>query len=142
MESHKEKSIPTVFHDVIESDLPAREKTLDRLYQEGQTFVAAGTETTAWCLTVITFYLIENPSIMEKLRAELRNANASTGTQLEKLPYLSAIIQEGLRLSFGVCTRLARIAPLDTLVLRDGQKTWEIPPNVRLSSIPLPTITI
>lgn len=137
MDSHKEKSIPTVFHDVIESDLPPREKTLDRLYQEGQTFVAAGTETTAWCLTVITFYLIENPSIMEKLRTELQNANASTGTELEKLPYLSAIIQEGLRLSFGVCTRLARIAPLDTLVLRDGEKLWEIPPNVRPLLFPL-----
>jgi cytochrome P450 len=130
MDSHKEKSIPTVFHDVISSDLPAREKTLDRLYQEGQTFVAAGTETTAWCLTVITFYLIENPTVMEKLRTELQNANASTGAELEKLPYLSAVIQEGLRLSFGVCTRLARIAPIDTLVLRDGQKVWEIPPNV------------
>jgi cytochrome P450 len=130
MDSHEEMPIPTVFHDVINSNLRTREKTLDRLHQEGQTFVAAGTETTAWYLTIITFYLIENPKIMDKLRTELLNANASTATELEKLPYLSAIIQEGLTLSFGVCTRLARIAPLDMLVLRDGEKVWIIPPNL------------
>ncbi|KAI9051880.1 hypothetical protein LZ554_004136 [Drepanopeziza brunnea f. sp. 'monogermtubi'] len=127
--SYREKAIPTVFHDILEADLPAAEKCIDRLMQEGQTFVAAGTETTAWCLTVITFYLLENRPILDRLRRELRTANASTSTELERLPYLAAIIQEGLRLSFGVCTRLQRIATVDTLILRDGDKVWQIPPN-------------
>lgn len=136
LKSHKGKSIPTIFHDIILSDLPPREKTLDRLWQEGQTFVAAGTETTSWCLTVITFYLLQHPEKLARLRAELLEAKASSSTQLEKLPYLSAVIQEGLRLSYGVCTRLPRIAPYNVLELRDGAKTWRIPANVSLTQYP------
>ena len=36
----------------------------------------------------------------------------------EKLPYLGAVIQEGLRLSYGVAIRTARIATEETLVYR------------------------
>ncbi|KAL5328095.1 hypothetical protein ACEPPN_005803 [Leptodophora sp. 'Broadleaf-Isolate-01'] len=131
--NHKEKSIATIFHDIFSSNLPDSEKSPDILYQEGQTFIAAGTETTAWCLTVITFSLLSNPSIMSMLRAELKEAKASSGVELEKLPYLSAVIQEGLRLSFGVCARLPRIAPVESLVLRDGEMVWRIPPNTPVS---------
>ncbi|KAK0102780.1 hypothetical protein ONS95_006377 [Cadophora gregata] len=137
------KSTSTIFHDILTSTLlPPSEKSLDRLYQEGQTFIAAGTETTAWCLTVIIFYLLSNPEIMKTLKDELdaaergveRKEKRRSSVQLEKLPYLSAVIMEGLRLSFGVCTRLPRIATGETLVLRDGggdggrEKVWRIPP--------------
>ncbi|RDW57302.1 hypothetical protein BP5796_12752 [Coleophoma crateriformis] len=133
MESHSSKPIPTIFHDIINSDLAPKEKTLDRLWQEGQTFVAAGTETTAWCLTVITFHLLQNPEILQKLQDELRESKATSSTQLEKLPYLSAIIQEGLRLSFGVCSRLPRTAPTTELQLHDGNKLWTIPADTPVS---------
>ncbi|KAG4444137.1 hypothetical protein IFR05_000366 [Cadophora sp. M221] len=129
----REKSIPTIFHDILSSNLPEWEKSPDRLYQEGQTFIAAGTETTAWCLTVITFYLLSNPSILAPLRAELIAAKARSSVELERLPYLSAVIQEGLRLSFGVCARLPRIATGESLVLRDGERVWNIPPNTPVS---------
>jgi hypothetical protein len=49
MDDHDAKPIPIIFHDIPLSKLPVAEKELDRIYQEGQTFVAAGTETTAWC---------------------------------------------------------------------------------------------
>lgn len=133
MDSHDAKPIPTIFHDILTSDLSQSEKTLDRLWQEGQTFVAAGTETTAWCLTVITFYLLQSPEQLKRLRKELLEANATTSTQLEKLPYLTAIIQEGLRLSYGVSTRLPRVSPNVELLLNDGQKTWVIPSNTPVS---------
>jgi cytochrome P450 len=135
MSSHSPstKRVPTIFHDILTSSLPAREKTLDRLWQEGQTFVAAGTETTAWALTVITFYLLQDPAALSRLQKELVAAKANSSTELEKLPYLSAVIQEGLRLSYGVCSRLPRIAPDATLVFVDGEsgKAWQIPRNVR-----------
>jgi cytochrome P450 len=130
LDEHDGKSIPTIFHDILKSDLAPHEKTPDRLWQEGQTFVAAGTETTAWALTVITFYLLQSPEKLQRLRDELKEANATSSTQLEKLPYLTAVIQEGLRLSFGVCSRLPRIAPDQELVLNDGKKMWRIPRNV------------
>jgi cytochrome P450 len=133
MDSHDGKQIPTIFHDIITSNLTTSEKTLDRLWQEGQTFVAAGTETTAWALTVITFYLLQDPAKLERLQEELLAAKASSSIELKKLPYLSAVIQEGLRLSYGVCSRLPRIAPDATLVFVDGKKgkAWQIPPGVR-----------
>ena len=43
--------------------------------------------------------------------------------QLERLPYLTAVLMESLRLSNGVSTRLARVAPDRSLYFRD----WEIP---------------
>ena len=44
---------------------------------------------------------------------------------LEKLPYLDAVIKEGLRLSYGVMHRLARSQPHSTIQSRE----WTIPPN-------------
>jgi cytochrome P450 len=130
MDDHEDKQIPTMFHDILESKLPPAEKKLNRIYQEGQTFVAAGTETTAWSLSVIIFYLLKDPVRLERLTKELRKAKATTSTELEQLPYLSAVVQEGLRLSYGVSHRLPRIAPNETLSFVDGEKTWLIPAGV------------
>ena len=67
-------------------------------------------------LTTISFHLISNPSILAKLRSELEAAIPDPTAQLgslflEKLPYLSACIQEGIRLSYGVSSRNPRISP-------------------------------
>lgn len=115
-------SSKTIFHELLTGDLPAQEKRIERLWQEGQIVVGAGTETTAWTLSAIVFYLLDNPSILARLQEELKHAipddDASqrvTWSQLEQLPYLSAVISEGLRLSYGVSTRLQRINPLGPL---------------------------
>jgi cytochrome P450 len=130
MDDFEDKQVPTIFHDILISKLPAAEKKLDRIYQEGQTLVAAGTETTAWSLSVIIFYLLKDPQKLQRLTDELRKANATTSTDLEQLQYLNAVVQEGLRLSYGVSHRLPRIAPDETLNFVDGEKTWAIPPGV------------
>jgi len=52
---------------------------------------------------------------------------------LEGLPYLTACIQEGLRLSYGVSTRLARISPDSVMIFNDGKKDWHIPPGTPTS---------
>jgi cytochrome P450 len=130
MDDHEDKQIPTIFHDILVSKLPQAEKKLDRIYQEGQTFVAAGTETTAWTLSVTMFYLLKEPAKLQRLTNELRKANPTTSTELEQLPYLNAVVQEGLRLSYGVSHRLPRIAPDETLSFVDSGKTWLIPPGV------------
>lgn len=94
------------------------------------TINGAGTETTAHTLGVITYHLCENPDMLQKLRAELKHVDLSSKNtrkllQLEQLPYLYAVINEGLRLSYGVVTRLARIAP--DRVIEYGE--WKIPPG-------------
>lgn len=101
--------------------------------QEGLVFIAAGTETTAWALSVVTYHVLANPEINAKLKFELTDISSKCGrvpslTQLEKLPYLSAVISEGLRLSFGVTAHLQRVSPDQDLLYGD----WIIPAGVSI----------
>ncbi|KAL4953185.1 cytochrome P450 [Aspergillus filifer] len=102
----------SVYDSVLDNpNLPASEKSLLRLEQEGALLALAGTESPAQTLNIIFYHLLANPALLEKLRNELRAVPASASwTQLEQLPYLSAVIEEGNRLSFGVTARAARIA--------------------------------
>lgn len=126
----------TLFHELLHGDLPHSETSVKRLVQEAQIVVSAGTETTAWCLSVITFHLLANPKILAKLRKELEEVIPDPDKRvpverIEQLPYLTACIQEGLRLAYGLSTRLPRVSPVDVMVFNDGGKSWHIPPGVR-----------
>ncbi len=128
----------TIFYEILNSNLPLAEKSDERLAQDGQTVVVAGTLTTAWALCVAIFYLLSQPESLRKLKSELRDVmNSSTSpialTELEQLPYLTGCIQESIRLSYGVSSRLQRIAPDETLIFNDGKKDWHIPPGTPVS---------
>lgn len=130
-EKEAPKSRQTIFHEILASDLPPEEKMVHRLMQEGQVIIGAGTETTAWTLSVITYYVLANPEINKRLKAELRGLVEQYGaipslTRLEQLPYLSGVISEGLRLSFGVSTHLQRVCPDQEIRYED----WIIPAGV------------
>ena len=101
-----------MYSSVLDSPaLPPAEKALLRLEQEGALLVLAGTESPAKSLNIILYHLLANPLILSKLRTELSEVPTSASwTKLEQLPYLSAVIEEGNRLSFGVTARTARIA--------------------------------
>ena len=65
----------------------------DRLLQEAEQFIVAGSETTGHTLSVITFYIIQDAEIQGKLREELANAGVVFDEDLEiaklqTLPYL------------------------------------------------------
>jgi cytochrome P450 len=82
-----------------------------------------------------TFHVLSNPQVLQKLRAELEGAmpnpsETPTLASLEQLPYLTACIQEGLRLSYGVSSRLQRISPDKAMVFNGGKRDWEIPAGV------------
>ncbi|CZR60166.1 related to trichodiene oxygenase [cytochrome P450] [Phialocephala subalpina] len=133
----------SVYDSVLDSPiLPPSEKALLRLEQEGALLVLAGTESPAKSLNIIFYHLIANPSILNKLRAELSTVPRSASwTELERLPYLSAVIEEGNRLGFGVTARTARIAH-ETLTYTQsphassspgGNKSYTIPPGTPIS---------
>lgn len=136
----------TIFHELINSEaLPPEEKTLQRLVDEGQTLIAAGQETTSFLLQTVTYHALANPAIYSQLRAELRREvkdtmNASVA-QLERLPYLRAVVQEGHRFAHGVVGRLQRISPDAPLYYHDSNKTpnkdggrdWVIPAGTPVS---------
>jgi cytochrome P450 len=128
----KNVSHPTIFHEILSSKLPETEKSVPRLAQDGQVTVVAGTLTTAWALSVALFYLLTIPNALKKLKVELKEKipNASSPpalASLEQLPYLTACIQEALRLSYGVSSRLQRISPDEVMIFKDGERTWLIP---------------
>jgi cytochrome P450 len=75
----------------------------------------AGTETTATALAGVTYYLLQSPSCLARLTSEIRSEFSSmddiTFEQLARLPYLHAVLQEGLRLYPPVPVTLPRITP-------------------------------
>ncbi|KAH8697528.1 benzoate 4-monooxygenase cytochrome P450 [Talaromyces proteolyticus] len=131
MISDKKQSI---FNALVDPALPAEERTLDRLTEEGMIVLGAGAETTANTLTLGAFHLIKNRDKMLKLRHELTNTVMPNSTsqpswkQLEQLPYLSAVINETLRLAVGGSWRIPRVATQETIVYNG----YEIPPGTPL----------
>jgi cytochrome P450 len=130
----------TVFHGLLNSDLPPSEKSNFRMRQEAQLLVLAGQDTTAYTLSSLTYQLLANPHILRKLKKELAEAipdpNAPvTSTQLEQLPYLAAIVEEGIRLHPGALVRQTRIAPEQSMFYKDTEtgKQWVIPPGTPVS---------
>ena len=87
---------------------------------------------------VLTFHLLSNRPVLSNLRAELRlalpDANAYPSLKdMEQLPYLSAVISEGLRIAMGTANRQTRICPNKSMVFDDGDRHWHIPADVSAS---------
>ena len=135
------KSHPTVFHSLRDDDdLPSSEKSLPRLVMEAQSLIGAGTLTSTHMLSMTTYHILSNPAVLQRLMEELLGAIPetdipwSTSLQtLEQLPYLSAVINEGLRISYGTVHRLRRVHPKHALTFQE----WTIPPGtpVGMSSL-------
>jgi cytochrome P450 len=83
----------TIFHTLLESDIPAEEKLHSRLWQEAQVVIGAGADTTANTLTITHFHILDNPDVHKKLQAELEEAlprryEPVELRAVENLPYL------------------------------------------------------
>ncbi|GME40911.1 Cytochrome P450 [Neofusicoccum parvum] len=106
---------PTILHSLLTTSpppLPPSELSTPRLTEEAFTLLGAGTVTTASTLATTLYHLLASPPRLSRLRAEIAGAgHPLTWTALERLPYLSAALSEGLRLSYGVSHRLARVSP-------------------------------
>lgn len=112
------KAHPTIFHELLASNMPAEEKAIPRIQNEGFSVVAAGAETTATVLAATVLHILINPSVEKRLRAELAECMPDASDlaplqRLEKLPYLTGVVKEGLRLSHGSVARLQRISDTD-----------------------------
>ncbi|KAL8934024.1 MAG: hypothetical protein Q9216_006112 [Gyalolechia sp. 2 TL-2023] len=132
-EGKKLKGQKSIIYDLITDDhLPPEDKTLPRLEAEAIALVGAGSMTVAHTLSSIAFHVINNKAILRKLQQELGSVAAEAQgpvrwNRLERLPYLSAVITEGLRWSNGVSHRLQRISPDVDL----QYKNYTIPKGVR-----------
>lgn len=128
---------PNIVRQIVDSDRGASDKTMQGVMSEILTVTGAGFETTSAVIRLVVYNLYSNNDILVRLRTELDSVwPTPTHTELnsernalpelralEQLPYLTALLMEGLRLSPGLGTRLQRIAPDRNLVY--GQ--WIIP---------------
>ena len=133
----EQENFDTLVQSILNSkQLPAAEKEYSRVQHEVEMVNSAGMETIAQTLRWTCFHIYSNSKILHRMRDELSNvssilasnapskeAQTSLLAQLERLPYLTAVIKEGLRMSPGVATRLARIAPDRDI----SYNSWSIP---------------
>ena len=109
--------------DVERPDFMSNIRTLDgkdkitkpETYSTTGFLVVAGSETTASLLSAVTYYLYMNPEVREKAVQELHQAYTS-GKEINllsvgKLRYLSAVLEEALRLYPPVPEGLPRVVP-------------------------------
>ncbi|ESK87210.1 benzoate 4-monooxygenase cytochrome p450 [Moniliophthora roreri MCA 2997] len=122
MNGHDDDDDSNVFYTItknarIEGKLKQSSRvTRDWLIAEGANLRIAGSDTVGNTCTIGTRYLIKEDRVRIKLVQELENAWPDKGNpipleRLEKLPYLTAVIKESLRLSIGVVTPMTRVVP-------------------------------
>jgi cytochrome P450 len=129
-----QKTNPTLIREIYDSDLPPWEKTHARLTQEAQVLVGAGTETTGNTMSVLTFRILDDPKIAQRLQKDLREAQPDrsktmTLLELERVTYLAAVISEGLRWISPLSGRLPRVNPRAPTTYGD----YVIPPGTVIS---------
>lgn len=100
---HGENASNSLFRYIVTSDMPASEQSTERLCREAMVLFGAGTASTARTMGFMCYYILENLHIRKRLGDELAPLmahypdNLPTLPDLEKLPYLQAVIKEGLR---------------------------------------------
>lgn len=125
---------PTIFATLLDSDLPPQDKSVARLVADAQNLHGAGSITTSTCLGQATYYIISDNQVFDKLISELVRVmpDASTTpslTELEQLPYLSAVVLETLRITYGVSHRLQRVSIDDAFKYYD----YDLPAGTSVS---------
>ncbi|PGH08839.1 hypothetical protein AJ79_05843 [Helicocarpus griseus UAMH5409] len=108
----------TVYHELLSPEayhsgtVPSSES----LYEEAQALLFGGADTTGTTLMHGSFYILTLSDVYRRLKAELLQAWPDLDqpprlSVLEKLPYLTAVIKESMRMSPGVASPLPRVVP-------------------------------
>lgn len=89
-------------------------------------------------LSYITYILLSKPEIRDRLTEELCDVDPKNlnWLKLEDHPYLYGVIQEGLRLSYGISQRSPRIARMENLIYKsqDGQYQYVVPKGTAIGA--------
>jgi cytochrome P450 len=109
----------SIFHELLDplaAESQAPTPSVERLEGEALSLCTAAADTTGNSMEMAAYQVVTKPRVYAELRKELINAFPNPSDQLdfatlEKLPYLTGVVKEGQRLSYGVISRLARATP-------------------------------
>ncbi|KAI0379847.1 cytochrome P450 [Hypomontagnella monticulosa] len=95
-----ESTIPDFMDKLIDS-YKSGKMTFEQLIGNAGVLIGAGSETTATLLAGLTYLLLKNPRVLQRLTKEIRGtfqqADEITITRVSQCKYLFACIEEGLR---------------------------------------------
>ena len=100
VDDRKDGNTKDIMTELVQSGLAKQELTLEHLKQDACGIIGAGLETTKTTFTVASYHILSNPDIYRQLHRELveaipdLSAKPLTVPELEKLPYLNAVVQE------------------------------------------------
>lgn len=122
------KNGSTIFHEILQSDIPEQEKSTPRLIDEAMVLAIAGSDTTASTLSALTYHILSDRSIFARLREELDSAMPGSDqypdpAALNRLPFLNALVEEALRLYPSATHRQDRVAPDEDLIFHHPNGT-------------------
>ncbi|KAJ4349096.1 hypothetical protein N0V95_004877 [Ascochyta clinopodiicola] len=112
----KETTRPDFFTFILQNQ-PHANRALSRGEMDANAviFLVAGSETTATTLSGTTYLLLKNPAAYTRLTSEIRSAFPTAASitldAVNTLPYLLAVLQEGLRYYPPVPTGFPRTVP-------------------------------
>ncbi|KAI1818680.1 cytochrome P450 [Poronia punctata] len=103
------------FLSLLINKVKTGEMQMEELTAHASTLTVAGGETVATFLASATYYLLNTPSTLSRLQAEVRGAFKSydeiNSTRAQQLPYLQAVIAEGLRIHPPGSRGFPRVSP-------------------------------
>lgn len=109
----------TIYHTIMNPSAPKTEDyqtpSIQHMVDEGFGFLGAASETAGNAMTMCAFHALRDKTVHSKLHKELVDAfpdpTKMSFLTLEKLPYLTGVVKEGTRLSYGVLHPLPRVVP-------------------------------
>lgn len=116
------------FSNLLSEKASAQNLSEEWLIAQANVLVIAGSDTTATALATLIYFLTRHPQQLHRLEDEIRGAfddgSQMTDSALQALPYLNAVIEEGLRMFPPTAFGLPRVSPGATV---DGHF---VPPGV------------
>lgn len=115
---------PSILRTLLDSDLPAYDKSDSRLMEDAQTLLGGDSVTTSIELALATYYILSDEHVLKTLTDELTTAIPDAAhtlplVEVEKLEYLTATTFETLRISHSVTHQLHRVSPDQPLRYHD-----------------------
>jgi cytochrome P450 len=112
----------------------------DEIFSEAILQILAGSDTTATAIRTIMLYLIAHPRVYNKLQSEVDSTVSSGSAKgtiqdstLRDLPYLQAVVREGLRVHPPVTDAVPKLVPKDGDTVTVAGKQYFLPGSTNIS---------